>query len=142
MRRLGWVGGLALVVCAIAAVRTAPAAEPTVTEVLIEGNVRVEDDAIRVNRRARDVRGCPRDRDIDEIRVTVDRDREQLERDAAEQVRGRRAVRQDKDFDLGDRPAGSRRVVAACRRRQGRERKQCHLCGPQRTRHRPREHFH
>jgi outer membrane protein insertion porin family len=52
MRRLGWVAGLALAV-SVAAVGAALAAEPVVTQVLIEGNVRVEDDAIRVNLESR-----------------------------------------------------------------------------------------
>ena len=53
MSRAGWVGALAMLVCVAGAMRMACAAEPMVTQVLIEGNVRVEDDAIRVNLESR-----------------------------------------------------------------------------------------
>ena len=42
-----------MLACVAGVVRAAGAAEPMVTQVLIEGNVRVEDDAIRVNLESR-----------------------------------------------------------------------------------------
>jgi outer membrane protein insertion porin family len=53
MTAAGWVGVVAALVWAGSAPAVVRASEPVVTQVVIEGNVRVEDDAIRVNLESR-----------------------------------------------------------------------------------------
>jgi outer membrane protein insertion porin family len=66
MTAAGWAEALAVLACAALASGVVQAAEPVVTRVVIEGNVRVEDDAIRVNLESRP--GTP----VDPARVDRD----------------------------------------------------------------------